>query len=131
MSADQRRCVNLGKKLAQKGAPKKASPYAERIPDPVVQAPAKGASLEIKKAVASPRAPADQSTEAKASIRKKGQAKGQAKGQESPETKVSTPMETRSQEKNASGAGSLRGMAGSGQTGSGKGKPSSTRKPGS
>jgi hypothetical protein len=100
---------------------------ATRIPDPEVQTPAKDTVVKktVKKAAASPRAPADQPTGAKAPP----PTKGQAKGQESPETKVSTPMETRGQaKKKASGAGGLRGVAGSGQTDTrvAKGHPSKT-----
>jgi hypothetical protein len=68
MSEDQRRVLNLGKKMAR----------------------------GTKKPV--PEAKASQPRE----------------GQETPETKVSKPMETRSQKKKASGAGGLRGVAGSG-----------------
>jgi hypothetical protein len=53
------------------------------------------------------------------------------KGQESPETKVSTPMETRRQAKEASGAGGLRGVVGSGSTGHVCNKLSPSSKPGS
>jgi hypothetical protein len=77
VSWDQQRAANLGKKMAGK----KKAPYAERIPDPVVQAPAKGAPLEIKKAdksetkaAAPPRAPADQPKGAKAPTPTKGSA---------------------------------------------------------
>jgi hypothetical protein len=126
LSWDQRRGANLGKKMAGKKKP----PYAERIPDPVIQAPAKGAPLESKKAIAvpavgilkertkaaaSPRVPADQPKEAKASTRKKGQ----IKTQESPETQVSPPMATRARTKQQEGsrAGGFRpGVGGSGQT---------------
>jgi hypothetical protein len=120
MSADQRRCVNRGKKMANRGSKKST--------EPTVQAPAKGAPLEIKKAAAPPRAPADQPTGAKAPR----PTKGQAKGQDSPETKVSPPMQTRGQvKKQASGAGALRGVAGSGQIGAVRGSSSPARKPGS
>jgi hypothetical protein len=85
MSEDQRRALNLGKKMARRSATK-----------PVPEAKA-----------SSPR-----------------------KGQESPETKVSKPMVTRSQTK-ASGAGGLRGGAGSGQSGTVRGSSSPARKPGS
>jgi hypothetical protein len=53
------------------------------VADPSVQVPVIGAPLEIMKAAASPRAPADQPKGAKAPPPKKGQ--------ESPETKVSHP----------------------------------------
>jgi hypothetical protein len=52
-------------------------------------------------------------------------------GQESPETKVSKPMRTRRQAKEASGAGSLRGVVGSGSTGYVCDKSSPSSKPGS
>jgi hypothetical protein len=130
------------------------------IPDPEVQAPAKAPPLEItkamnpviistppprspsspeikastkksgtKKAAASQKAPADQPTGAKAPT----PTKGQAKGQESPGTKVPPPMQTRSQAKqeDASRAGGLRGVAGSGQIGAACGSSSPARKPGS
>jgi hypothetical protein len=70
MSEDQRRMVNMGKRTAQRGAPKATKgqvPVGKRLTE----------------------------------------------GQESPETKVSHPMVTRGR---ASGAGSLRGVVGSGQT---------------
>jgi hypothetical protein len=70
LSWDQQRVANLGKKMAGKKKP----PYAERIPDPVVQAQAKGVPLEIKKVAAPPRAPADQPKGAKAPPPTKGQA---------------------------------------------------------
>jgi hypothetical protein len=57
--------------------------------------------------------------------------KRMAEGQESPETKVSPPMQTRAQAKQASGAGGLRGVVGSGQTGYVCGKSSPSSKPGS
>jgi hypothetical protein len=123
MTEGQRKLAEVAKaKLAEN--PVKALPPprpATRIPDPEVQAPAKGAEVKVtrtkSKAAAPSRAPADQPTEAKASTRTKGQAKGQAKGQESPETKVSTPIQTRGAVKRkASGAGNLRSGGGSGQT---------------
>jgi hypothetical protein len=122
ISADQCRCANLGKKMANRGAKKPAQ-------EPIVQAPSKGVPLEIKKAAAPTRAPADQSKGAKAPT----PTKGKAKGQESPETKVSTPMRTRSQAKqeDASRAGGLRGVAGSGQIEAVCGSSSPARKPGS
>jgi hypothetical protein len=98
--------------------------------EPTVQAPAKGAPLEITKvtavpavgiskertrAAASTRAPADQPKGAEAPPRKK-------------ETQVSPPMETRARKK-ASRAGGLRGVDGLGQTEIGvdhKGPPSKT-----
>jgi hypothetical protein len=76
--------------------------------DPTIQAPAKGVPLVIKKAAAPLQAPAEQPIKGKAPTRRKGQ--------ESPETKVSPPMETRARKK-ASGAGGLRGVAGSGSNG--------------
>jgi hypothetical protein len=138
MSEDQRRGLNLGKKMAGRATTKKKVLPPPRptvsIPDPEVQAPAKGAALKIKKAAVSQKAPADQPTGAKAPI----PTKGQAKGQESPETKVSTPMRTRRQAKqeqakqeDASGAGGLRGVAGLGQIGAVCGSSSLARKPGS
>jgi hypothetical protein len=118
---------------------------ATRIPDstdsdPVVQAPAKAAPLEITKstlvpavgifksvtkAAASPRAPADQPTGAKALK----PTKGQAKGQESPGAKVPPPMETRGAKR--ARAGGLRGVAGSGESGAVCGSSSPALKPGS
>jgi hypothetical protein len=115
--------------------------------EPEIQPPAKAAPLKIvnpsavsavnlpeglKKAVTSesraaapPQAPADQPKGAKAPTRKKGQ----AKGQESPGTQVPPPMATRSSTKTGCRAGSIRGVAGSGQTEIGvdhKGPPSKT-----
>jgi hypothetical protein len=52
-------------------------------------------------------------------------------GQESPETKVSKPMQTRRQAKEASGAGGLRGVVGSWSTGYVCDKLSPSSKPGS
>jgi hypothetical protein len=124
MSEDQRRALNRGKRLAQKATPKgiPMPPYAKRIPDPVVPAPAKGATLEIKKAAAPPRAPADQPIGAKASP----PTKGHPKGQESPEAKASHPMAKRT--RSASRAGGLRSEGGSGQTDTcvAQGNPSKT-----
>jgi hypothetical protein len=65
------------------------------------------AGLSDTKAAASPRAPADQPTGAKAPSRKTGQ--------ESPGTQVPSPMETRARKK-AIRAGGLRGVKGLGQT---------------
>jgi hypothetical protein len=73
------------------------------------------------KAAASQRAPADQPTGAKAPP--------PTKGQEIPGTKVSHPMATRSRE--ASRAGGLRGVVGSGSTGYVCDKSSPSSKPGS
>jgi hypothetical protein len=121
MSEDQCRCANRGKLMANRAVKSPAALLsapprpAVRIPlpcdsDPEIQAPAKAAPLEITKATivpavgisksvtkaaASPRAPADQPTGAKAPK----PTKGQATGQESPETKVSPPMQTRRQAK--------------------------------
>jgi hypothetical protein len=77
------------------------------------------------KAASSQREPADvpQST-------KEQQAPPPRKGQESPEAKASHPMVTR-QRASASGAGGLRGVVGSGQTGYVCDKPSPSSKPGS
>jgi hypothetical protein len=115
MSEDQRRHLKTAKKMADRGA-KKPAPKA----DPEVKAPATGPPLKIMKSAAPQRAPADQPTGAKAPPPKKGQ--------ESPETKVSVPMVTRQQEKQASGAGGLRPGGGSGQkdTRVTKGHPSKT-----
>jgi hypothetical protein len=67
------RAVKSSAALLHLAAPPKP-PYAERIPDPDVQAPAKGAPLEIKKkAAAPPRAPADQPSGAKAPPPTRGQ----------------------------------------------------------
>jgi hypothetical protein len=139
MSEKQRRKAEAAMKAL---AMNPAQMPATRISDPVVQPPAKAAPLEITKAThvpavgisksvtkaaASPRTPVDQLTEAKASTRKKGQ----TKGQESPGTKVPPPMATRSSTKKASGAGGLRGVDGSGQSGAVCGSSSPARKPGS
>jgi hypothetical protein len=91
----------------------------------------KKAGMSETKAAASPRAPADQPTGAKAPTSTKGRAVRQqsSQGQESPGTQVPPPMQTR---KRASGAGGLRGVAGSGSNGDtcvATGNPSS--KPGS
>jgi hypothetical protein len=135
LSWDQQRAANLGKKMAGKKKP----PYTERIPDPVVQVPAKGAPLEIKKAAASPRAPADQPKGAKAPT----PMKGQVKGQESPGSKDPHPMATRAQQarrtlppstspsEEGSGAGGFRGVAGSGQKRAVRGSSSPASKHGS
>jgi hypothetical protein len=87
--------------------------------------------LDIKKAVPSPQAPADQPTGAKAPTQKKGQAtrkqvtRQPSSAQVSPETQVLTPNEshhpmatrTRTKQQEASRAGGLRpGVGGSGQT---------------
>jgi hypothetical protein len=81
------------------------------IPKPPRSTSSPSIDIPETKAAASSQAPADQPTGAKAPHRKKGQ--------ESPETKISSPpMETRARKK-ASGAGGLRGVTGSGQTGSG------------
>jgi hypothetical protein len=156
MSEDQRRCYNQGKNMAGR-AVKSSVALLERPPKPAtriplpsdsdleVQAPAKAVPLEIvvkatsvpgsgtskrtKKAAASRKAPADQPTGAKAPP----PTKRQATGQESPGTKVPSPMQTRSQAKqeDASRAGGLRGVAGSGQIGAACGSSSPARKPGS
>jgi hypothetical protein len=98
--------------------------------EPKVQAPAKGVPLDIKKATPAPQAPADQPIGAKAPTQTKAQgtkrqaARQQSTGQPSspaqasPGTSAPPPMETRARKK-ASGAGSLRGVTGSGQTGTG------------
>jgi hypothetical protein len=97
--------------------------------EPIVQAPAKGAPLDIKKATPAPQAPADQPSGAKAPSQGKAQgtkrqaARQQSTGQTSSPAQVSPgtsvpPMETRARKK-ASGAGGLRGVTGSGQTGTG------------
>jgi hypothetical protein len=98
--------------------------------DPKVQAPAKGAPLDIKKATPAPQAPADQPTGAKAPSQGKAQgtkrqtarqqsaAPLSSPAQASSGTSVPTPMETRARKK-ASGAGGLRGVTGSRQTGTG------------
>jgi hypothetical protein len=127
--------------------------------DPEIQAPVKAPPLEIVKATAIPaaelpkglkaaasqatetsstvkrktkaaapsQAPADQPKETKVSTRKKGQ----EKGQESPGTKVPPPMQTRAQARDASGAGGLRGVDGSGSIEAVCGSSSPARKPGS
>jgi hypothetical protein len=149
MPDDQRKALNRGKKLAQKAAPKGVPkpPYAERIPDPVVQAPVKGAALEIKKATASPRASAHMPTGAKALFSKvEGKPATRSRAVAEPSTLVpavgiskqvtkaaasqrapadSSPMVTRSQ---ASRAGGLRSGRGSGQTDTSvaQGNPSKT-----
>jgi hypothetical protein len=125
MTEDQRRKAETARRMMEKSSFKAllAPAHEIRKPDPVVQAPAAGAPLVIKKAAASPRALADQPKGAKAPPPKKGQ--------ESPETKVSKPMVTRSQAKEeASRAGGLRGMAGSGAIGAVCGSSSPARKPG-
>jgi hypothetical protein len=155
MSYDQKRAAKLGKKMAGKSIPRSSSSPGFDAPprksvEPTVQAPAKGAPLEITKVTAVPavgiskqrtkavasQAPADQPKEAKASTRTKGQAMGQVDHQPmvSPGTKVPLPMVdhppmvTRARKK-ASGAGGLRGVDGLGQTEIGvdhKGPPSKT-----
>jgi hypothetical protein len=92
------------------------------VAEPSVQALAVGKPMQIMKAAASPRAPADQPKGAKAPPPKKGQ--------ESPETKVSHPMATR-KKRQASGAGGLRGVVRSGSTGYVCDKSSPSSKPGS
>jgi hypothetical protein len=149
MPDDQRKALNRGKKLAQKATPKGVPkpPYAERIPDPVVQTPPKGAALEIKKATASPRASAHQPTGAKApptKVEGKPATRSRAVGEPStlvPAVGISkqvtkaaasqlapadtSPMVTRSQ---ANRAGGLRSGGGSGQTDTSvaQGNPSKT-----
>jgi hypothetical protein len=87
--------------------------------------PAKETSKKSTKAVASSRAPADQLTGAKAPT----PTKGQVKGQESPVVKATHPRASSTQ--SVSGAGSLRGKAGSGEIGAVCGSSSPARKPGS
>jgi hypothetical protein len=127
MSFDQQRASNLGKKMSQRGVPRCPSAPGTRqatsgapgtrsraVPDPPMPDPV------VPKAAASQRAPADQSTGAKAPP----PTKGQVKGQESPVAKATHPMQTRQR---ASGAGGLRGVDGSGQTqGCGHASPPST-----
>jgi hypothetical protein len=106
MSEDQRRMVERAKKMAARGVPRSESAPNAKSP---------------KKTAATQKAPAPQPIpEAKASTPRKGQ--------ESPETKVSHPMQTRGQE--ASGAGGLRGVVGSGSTGYVCGKLPPSFKPG-
>jgi hypothetical protein len=149
MCEDQRRCYNRGKSMGNRAAKSSATLLARpprpatRIPlpsesDPEVQAPAKAAPLEITKATlvpavgisksvtkaaASPQAPADRPTGAKAPP----PTKGQAKGQESPGTKVPPPMQTRARTKrgaelDASEVWPVQGKSGSAK---GIGKPGS------
>jgi hypothetical protein len=136
LSYDQQRALNLGKKMSQKSVPRCPSAPSSRkatggapgtrsgvvpespMPDPVTQA------VEPK-AVASQRAPADQLQGAKAPP----PTKGQVKGQESPVAKATHPMASRT--RNASGAGGLRGVDGSGSIGAVCGLSSPARKPGS
>jgi hypothetical protein len=147
MSEKQRKLAEAAVQLMALSSPPPRP--ATRIPEPEFQAPAKAGPLEITKAilapavdipesftkaVASPRAPADQPTGTKVPPRKKGR----AKGQESPGTKVPPPtvdrppMATRSStKKQPSGAGGLGGVTGSGQIGAVCGSSSPARKPGS
>jgi hypothetical protein len=102
MSGDQRSMANLGKKMASRGV--KTSP---------------------------PRCPSAPETKAPKPV-PEAKALKPTKGQESPETKVSKPMETRAKTKEASRAGGLRGVVGSGPNGDtrvSRGNPAS--KPGS
>jgi hypothetical protein len=123
MNPNQRKLAVAATKACAERRELPAPEPAKRV-EPKVQAPATGPPLVIVKAAASPRAPADQPKGAKAPPRKKGQ--------ESPVAKATPPMATRSQTKEeASGAGGLRGKAGSGQTGAVCGKSSPARKPGS
>jgi hypothetical protein len=131
MSLDQQRAANLGKKMSKRSVPRSPSAPGTRqatsgapgtrsraVPDPLMPDPG------VSKAAASQRAPAGQSTGAKAPP----PTKGQAKGQESPVAKATHPMTTRTRK--ASGAGGLRGVDGSGQT-QGCGHVSPPSKPGS
>jgi hypothetical protein len=108
-------------------APGVSSSPKSKAKDPTVQAPAKGAPLTVTKATASPRASADQGTPNQAPAKgvKRQSARQQSDVQESPSAQSSTgtsgpgvaehPMVTRTRKK-ASGAGGLRGVAGSGET---------------
>jgi hypothetical protein len=136
MSQDQLKALNLGKKMSQKSIPRCPSAPGSRkatggapgtrsgvVPEPPVPDPVK--QTVESKAVAPQRAPADQPKGAKAPP----PTKGQAKGQESPVAKATHPMATST--RNASGAGGLRGVDGSGSTGYGRDKLSPSSKPGS
>jgi hypothetical protein len=113
MSEDQRKMVNLGKKMAKKGTKIRGPPRSGSAPE---------ARAPTKKAATHQEVPAPQPVpEAKASTPRKGQ--------ESPETNVSKPIQARRQAKQASGAAGLRGVVGSGQTETGvlqKATPSKT-----
>jgi hypothetical protein len=143
MSEDQKRALNTGKKMARRSAPRcPSAPSLQKAPGdapgtrsravPESPKPDSGqARLEDTspffadlKAAAPQRAPADQPTGAKAPP----PTKGHVKGQESPVAKATHPMATRT--RNASGAGGLRGVDGSGQT-QGCGHVSPPSKPGS
>jgi hypothetical protein len=111
-----------------------ASPPFQKSSEPTIQAPAKGVPLVVTKATASPRASAGQTTgekspsQGKAQGAKRQAARQQSAGQTAPPAQESSgtsgpptadhPMVTRSRKK-ASGAGSLRGVTGSGQSGTG------------
>jgi hypothetical protein len=126
MNPQQLRLATAAVNAIAEGKTKTPSRPVSPTSEPVIQAPAKAAPLEIKtvsksKAAAPPRAPADQPTGAKAPP----PTKRQVKGQESPEAKASHPMQTR---KPPSGAGGLRSGGGSGQTDTcvAQGNPSKT-----
>jgi hypothetical protein len=92
------------------------SPPKESRKDPVVQAPAKGNPLEIKKVTAVPAVGiSKQRTKAAAPQAPADQLEGTKVPPRKDETQVSTSMVTRSRKK-ASGAGGLRGVDGLGQT---------------
>jgi hypothetical protein len=112
MSEDQRRCADLGKKMAERAA-KALKPPPRSPSTPEVKNPA-------MKAAASQKAPAESKPTTGAKAPKP------AKGQESPEAKASHPMATRT--RNASRAGGLRSGGGSGQTDTcvAQGNPSKT-----